>query len=87
MRDKQQAIWFSGDTKGDIFYLAVFNLSDEVRRISIAAEEVEMESFSGYVLEELWYGEIQKGNGQVYKTEVLNHGAKLFKIYSNNNLA
>lgn len=80
MRNKQQAVWFSKDTEEDVYYLAVFNLSDEVRKITVTVEEVERVSFQEVKLEELWSGEVVYGLTTVFETEVSIHGAKLFKI-------
>ncbi|HWT74160.1 MAG TPA: alpha-galactosidase, partial [Mobilitalea sp.] len=81
MRNKKQAVWFSKDTDENAYYLAVFNISDEVRSISVSAEELELTSFQGQKLEDLWSGEIISGHDEVYETEVSVHGAKLYKIY------
>jgi hypothetical protein len=81
MRNKQQAIWISKASNEAAYYLALFNLSDETRNIGITAEELEMESFKDYVLEDLWNGEIQKGNDRIFESEVLTHGSKLYKVY------
>lgn len=81
MRNKQQAVWCSRDTIEDALYLAVFNLSDEVRKIIVKSEEVELESFEGLKLEELWQGDIVKGQNNFFATEVAIHGAKLYKLY------
>ncbi|MGF7142045.1 hypothetical protein HNQ56_000455 [Anaerotaenia torta] len=80
MRDRQQAVWFSKDTEENAYYLAVFNLSDEEREISIAAEEVELEYFGGYTLEELWSKEKREASGQILNTMVSSHGAKLYRL-------
>ncbi|BCN31086.1 glycoside hydrolase family 27 protein [Anaeromicropila herbilytica] len=80
MRDEEQAIWFSKDTKEEVYYLALFNLSDDIRNISIDAKELEINSFKGKQLKEFWSKEIEKGLTDIFETEVSVHGAKLFKI-------
>lgn len=73
MRNKKQAVWVSKDTEENAYYLAVFNLSDELRKISVTAEETELGSFKGKKLEELWSGETVNGSDDVFETEVSVH--------------
>lgn len=80
MRNKNQAIWFSKDTEDEAYYLALFNLSDEERQITVSAQELDMEAFTGLVCEELWTGEILKGFDEVFESEVPVHGARLYKL-------
>lgn len=80
MRDSQQAVWFSKDTGEAAYYLAIFNLSDAERRIGMISEEVELESFEGYVFEELWRQEKLEGSGRIFETKVSAHGAKLYRL-------
>ncbi|MDS0527811.1 glycoside hydrolase family 27 protein [Clostridium sp. SHJSY1] len=80
MRNKEQAIWLTRDLVEDIYYLAAFNLSDEKRKISIRAEEIELNSFKDKKFKELWCGKVFEGLVDVIKVEVLAHGAKLYKI-------
>jgi alpha-galactosidase len=80
MRNKEQAVWLSQDTEKDVYYLAVFNLSDELRNISVTAEEVGLSSFNDKHMEELWSCEVADGFEDVFETGVSSHGAKLFKI-------
>lgn len=83
MRNKEQAVWLSTDTEEDAYYLAVFNLSDGLRKISVSAEEIEFDSFKGKKLEELWGDETVEGFADIFETEVPVHGAKLYKIQDN----
>jgi alpha-galactosidase len=78
-RDNKQAIWFSKDMKGN-YYLAVFNLSDAVQKITISAEELDLDTFDGYIFEELWNNENQKVVDHIFEAEILTHGAKLYKL-------
>lgn len=80
MRDNEQAIWVSKDTQDNSIYLAVFNLSDTVRSISINSKELDLDSFKDKVFEELWSNEIERNIDNTFKTDVLIHGAKLYKI-------
>ncbi len=80
MRDKQQAVWLSKDTEDGAYYLAVFNLSEEERKISVNTEELELEGFSGYVFEELWSKEKLENLDQSFETRVPIHGAKLYRV-------
>jgi hypothetical protein len=80
MRNQQQTVWFSKASTEEAYYLAVFNLSDETRKITVTPEELEMDTFAGSAFEELWDGEIQNAVKQEFETEVLAHGAKLYKI-------
>jgi hypothetical protein len=80
MRNKHQAIWFSKDTADESYYLALFNLSDESRNISVTSQELDMEALTGFVWEELWSGDVRKGFDTAFETEVPMHGAKLFKL-------
>jgi len=68
------------DNKDELMYLAIFNLSDEVKTIEVAADDLELESFSNKSLEELWTGEVIYCDKEILTQEILPHGAKLFKI-------
>ena len=80
MRDEKQAIWLSKDSEYKDCYLALFNLSDEIQNISVTADELEPYTFKGKQLEELWSSEKLQAVEDVFETEVLAHGAKLFKF-------
>jgi len=80
MRNKNQAIWLSADTEEKAYYLALFNLSDEVRKISIAPQELDLESFDGFAWEELWTGERRMDISNIFECELPVHGAKLYKM-------
>ena len=80
MRDKLQAIWYSKDIVNDSLYLAVFNLGDEESTISIPSHDIDLDSFSGYIFEELWCNDSLKGYDHAFETKVLPHGAKLYAI-------
>lgn len=80
MRDKHQAIWCSKDINNDSLYLAVFNLADDERRISLPSYEIGLDSYNGYIFEELWSDESLKGCEQGFESKVLPHGAKLYAI-------
>ncbi|HEY5561190.1 MAG TPA: glycoside hydrolase family 27 protein [Clostridiaceae bacterium] len=80
MLNKEQAIWLSKDTEEDAYYLAVFNLSEEIQKISVTAKEIGIDSFKGKRFEELWRSETVNGFEDIFETEVLVHGAKLYKL-------
>ncbi len=79
MRNKEQAIWFSKDTEEDVFYLALFNLSDSNRSVVVEAEELGL-SLTDKTIEELWTGEIIDNIIDSIQSEVGVHGSKLYKI-------
>lgn len=79
-RDKEKAIWLSKDNQDESMYLAIFNLSDEVKTIEVVANDLELESFSNKSLEELWTGEIVHCDKEILSQEILPHGAKLYKL-------
>lgn len=79
-RDEKQAIWLSKDSQYEDCYLALFNLSDEIQNISVTTDELEPYTFKGKQLEELWSSEKLQAVEDVFETEVLAHGAKLFKF-------
>lgn len=79
MRDKQQAIWFSKDTEEEAYYLAVFNLSDEIRMITIDRDVIEVD-LQDRQLEELWTGELIDIIDKSISVELPIHGAKLFRL-------
>ncbi|HOA54196.1 MAG TPA: glycoside hydrolase family 27 protein [Clostridiales bacterium] len=83
MRDDQQAVWISDDTDGRNIYVAVFNLSEEGRSITVRTEELELadiDSFMGYRVEELWSGDTAVCRDADLEAVVPSHGAKLFRI-------
>lgn len=80
MRNQLQVVWFSKDTEEDAFYLALFNLSDKVRTITVTANEIEFTTFKNQRFEELYCGEIIENIDEILNTEVPVHGAKLYKI-------
>lgn len=80
MRDKQQAVWCSKDTEEEAYYLALFNLSDEERRISVTLEEVGIEGFGRCTIEELWTEKSLEAVNHILERNVVAHGAKLYRI-------
>ena len=80
MRDDKQAVWFSKDNEKDIYYLALFNLSDETRNVTVTSKELTLDSFKGYTFEELWTNESKVANEQVFEEKILPHGAKLYAM-------
>ena len=80
MRDKKQAIWLSKDSEYENCYLALFNLGDEIQNFSVTADELEPYTFKGKQIEELWSNERLQVFDDVFETEILARGAKLFKF-------
>lgn len=87
MRNKQQAVWLSKDVEEEAYYLALFNLSDEDRMITISAEELEIVTFKGNNLEELWTGDITTGVDDILTVKIMPHGARLYKITDASSIA
>lgn len=79
-RNSNHAVWFSTDTNEDAYYLALFNLSDEVQTIKITMNDIELASYQNYSLEELWTKEEINNLEENFEAEVLPHGAKLYKV-------
>ena len=80
MRDEKEAIWVSKDNEDGSTYLALFNLSDEVRNMKVSASDIDFDRFIGKTFEELWTGEIIQNKEDILCQDVRVHGAKLFKI-------
>lgn len=79
-RDKDTAVWASKDSDNKSIYIALFNLSDEARTVSVDAEEIELESFKGKSFEELWSQDVLTGDGAKFEEKVPVHGARLYKV-------
>ncbi len=82
-RDDKQAIWLSRDTQKEAYYLAVFNLSNQVRSIQVTSEELGFDGFKGCVFEELWCKDSINNVNERLEVNVAPHGAKLFEISTN----
>lgn len=80
MRNEQQAIWFSEDTEENAYYLAVFNLSEEERKLSITEEEMELDNLNKYIVKELWTKEKLEILDPFINMVVPAHGAKLYRL-------
>lgn len=86
-RNEEKAIWISRDIETLDIYLAIFNLSDSKKVITINDTYlnetfVNGETFQGKKMEELWSGTIIKNNA-VFEEEVPAHGSKLYRVYYN----
>lgn len=79
-RNKKDAIWFSKDTEDGSYYLGCFNLSEEDQDITVTANELDLSSFHGIEMEELWTGEVIASKAEIMTTFIPSHGAKLFKL-------
>lgn len=80
MRNKEQAIWLTKDTEESAYYLAIFNLSDTERTISITSDELTMLTLKDKKLVELWTEETFKSESEILSLKIEVHGAKIFKI-------
>lgn len=76
-RDKLKAIWRADDLAADVHYLAMFNLSEETRELSVSLEEL------GYgekvALRELWTGETGTADA-VLSAAVAPHACVVYAI-------
>ncbi len=80
VRDSGHCIWHSEHNEGNIQYLAIFNLSDDKRMLTVSSNLMDLDSFAGLKFTELWTGE-----DFVCETKDLSpcfdgHGARLYKI-------
>ena len=74
-----ESIWIAPRKDGDGFYLALFNLGEEKRTLSVSAEELERE---GPVdARELWTGRMEEQVSEI-AAEIPPHDAALFRIRS-----
>lgn len=80
LRSQYEAIWVSKDVYDNSIYLAVFNLSDQVRNISVDLEDIGIVSWKENQLEELWTNELICNADDEQGIEIKPHGAKLYKI-------
>lgn len=78
-RDKKHVIWCSEDTEQEAGYLAVFNLEEKEKEVTIPWKKIEEYGISGKQGHELWSGEQVMFDG-VNQIPVPRHGAKLFKL-------
>ncbi|HEX3023087.1 MAG TPA: glycoside hydrolase family 27 protein [Lachnospiraceae bacterium] len=80
VRDNNHAIWYSQDIEDGSFYLAVFNLSEEDRDISVTADLLDRNDFIGLSFRELWSKDTIDSKDNKITVEITTHGAKLYKI-------
>lgn len=81
IRDENHAIWFAEDSEDGSKYLAMFNLQEEIKAITVSAEIFDRENFSGLTIRELWENETHICRRSKFSIEIARHGAKLYKIY------
>lgn len=77
-RDHNHAVWLSKDNQEGSYYLAVFNLSDELRNIQVTLAELEIKE--PVSMRDLWQ---HKNLGTINKSIEVNipaHGAVLLKL-------
>ena len=85
-RDEDQAIWTAHNGKTGETFVALFNLSDQARTISLAVEEIQdadgMPLFAGdetLHLQELWTEEAAQAKGTI-TAETPPHGCKVYSV-------
>lgn len=78
-RDEQQAVWFAENKKNGNKYVALFNLSDEVREVSVQLEDLGLEA-SELSLTELWTNVCASCKASL-KVQLPVHGCELYKIH------
>ena len=79
-RNSQEAVWFSKASEENDYYLALFNLSEEERRVEVTAQELDWDTFHHKCFEELWSNEIVTGSSERLECRIPSHGALLYKI-------
>ena len=80
-RDKERVVWKSVNEATKEVTVALFNLKDEEREISIAAEELSVDTdLSNAVLYELWDKEEYRIQDDCIKATVPPHGVKVYRI-------
>lgn len=79
-RDEKHAIWYTEDIDDESVYLALFNLEEDSKTITVSAELLDMDTFVGKTFCELWTKEKIICKDSAFSAEVERHGAKLYKI-------
>lgn len=80
-RDKEWVVWKSVNEATKEVTVALFNLKDEEREISITAEELSADTdLSNAVLYELWDKEEYRVQDDCIKATVPPHGVKVYRI-------
>lgn len=81
-RDEEQAIWKSKDTRDDIYYVALFNLSDAKKQIECGLSEIMQVADKDYTLWDLWEDKKQicKRDNLKITCEIKPHDCKIYRI-------
>ncbi|MBQ4378120.1 MAG: hypothetical protein II821_02845, partial [Treponema sp.] len=81
-RSENECVWKSQDSDSDTLYVALFNLSDDERKISVSLEELNLPQ-KEYSVRDLWekrdFGKKISGN-EPLSAVIPAHGAKLFLL-------
>ena len=80
-RDHKHAIWLSKDNNDSSYYLALFNLADEVQSISITLDELKFGS--PVFMRDLWRHTNIGQAKDLIEAAVPAHGARLYKVQHN----
>ena len=81
-RDEGQAVWKAENCETGERYVALFNLSDEERPMTVEADEVDCEPAAA--LTELWTGEKKYLSAGVLQAEIPPHGCAVYKVCQGN---
>jgi hypothetical protein len=79
-RDNNHAVWLSKDNTDGSSYVALFNLSDEAKTLSISLEELEIKAEVS--VRDLWKHEDLGIAHNVLCADIPAHGAILYRIHS-----
>jgi Alpha-galactosidase len=81
-RDKDHVVWCTKETVDNTIYVALFNLANQNKTVSIVINEIIDEGFNINVkkAEELWSGINYSNIENLLSAEINKHGAKIFKF-------
>ena len=77
-RDDKHAVWLSKDNHEDSYYVALFNLSDETKSLSIALKELQIETKVS--IRDLWKHKDLGQTDNLIRADIPAHGAVLYKL-------
>lgn len=77
-RDDKHTVWLSKDNHEDSYYVALFNLSDETKSLSIALKELQIETKVS--IRDLWKHKDLGQTDNLIRADIPAHGAVLYKL-------